>query len=79
MVAGVLFGGALVWAGMLFALRRLKDLPLSVDIWARGEAYRESERRGIEAQNHLYGVWRRLWPMALAIAVAGAVLLGVWG
>lgn len=81
-VAGFFFAMAMAWVLMVFLLRWIQDVPLGpVNSRARGDAYRLSEQRSIEAQRRLAEFWRtRLWPVALGCFVAGIVLSVLsWG
>jgi hypothetical protein len=75
-VAGALLGLAVFWVVACVLARLLKDVPLGpVNIWAKGEEYRKSERRNIEAQNRSYRFILRLWPATLGVLGAAVILL----
>jgi hypothetical protein len=77
-VGGALIGLALVWVVMTLIFRLIKDVPLGpVNIRATGQAYRESEKRNIGAQNRAYRLPRRLWPAAPGLFVSALIVLAI--
>lgn len=77
--AGMLIGISLTWVMGAFYFKLVQNIPLGpVNLKAKGEEYRESERRVIESQRRFARFWRRrLWPVAVVSFIGAVILLAI--